>query len=59
MKSWKYEKIAARFVELRRESPKEAADYAKSQVPPAEFKILSKFIEVELHKNGEYEPNEK
>ena len=56
---YKYTKIAQEFVRLRRIDPIAAARYAKDEVSASKFKILSKYIEHELVRAGEYEPNEK
>lgn len=55
---WKYTRIAKTFVEIRKNSPNEAAQYARETVPPEKFSILSKYIELELIKMGEFEPHE-
>ena len=55
---YKYTKIAEKFVEIREKSSSEAAQYARETVPSEHFHILSKYIEQELIKRGEYEPKE-
>jgi len=58
MNDYKYTKIAQEFVRLREKNPSEAAQYARDTVDAEQFSILSKYIELELMKNGEYEPHE-
>ena len=55
---YKYTKIAKEFIEIRKTDPMGAADFAKSKVKAANFKILSKYIELELIRIGEFEPRE-
>jgi len=55
---YKYTRIAKEFVRLRNESPSAAAQYAREQVPAEKFSVLSKYIELELIKIGEFEPHE-
>lgn len=54
---YKYGKIAEEFIRLRKTDPTAAARYARESVPAENFTILSKYIELELMRNGEYEPN--
>lgn len=58
MNDYKYGKIAKEFVRLRSTDPQGAARYAREQVKAEDFAILSKYIELELMRNGEYEPHE-
>lgn len=55
---WKYTKIAKEFVEIRATDPIRAATFARDKVKPADFKTLSKYIELELIRIGEFEPRE-
>ena len=56
---YKYTQIAKEFVRLREESPSAAAQYARDQVPVEKFSVLSKYIELELIRIGDFEPNER
>jgi len=55
---WKYTKIAKEFVEIRAKDPIAAATFAREKVKAEDFKILSKYIELELVRIGEFEPRE-
>jgi len=55
---WKYTKIAKEFVEIRAKDPIAAATFARVKVKAEDFKILSKYIELELVRIGEFEPRE-
>ena len=58
LNDYKYTQIAKHFVKLRDKSPSEAAQYARDTVPAEKFSILSKYIELELVKRGDFEPHE-
>ena len=55
---WKYTKIAKEFIEIRAKDPIRAAQFARDKVPAKDFKTLSKYIEQELIRIGEFEPHE-
>ena len=58
LEGWKYTKIAKEFVEIRAKDPIAAATFARQKVRPEDFKTLSKYIELELVRVGEFEPRE-
>lgn len=45
---FKYEKIALKFLELKKSNPSGAAKYAREAVPEGDWDILSKYIQAEI-----------